>query len=136
MSRIYNTKQKEIILDFLKSKKNQHVSAYEIKNHIYQSGKSVGLTTIYRQLDHLVNEKVINKITVDQQMGSVYEYRDAEHECFHLKCENCQDIVHFHCHKISHLSKHMNDDHGFKIDTSKIIFYGLCKNCSKTKEKL
>ncbi len=130
----YNTKQKEILIDYLKSLKGKHVSVNEIKDYINQKGLSVGLTTIYRQLEKLVEEHLVAKITLDASTSSLYEYIGDEHlhdsdECYHLRCEVCNKIIHFHCHELSHVKQHMYSEHGFQINYTKTIFYGICDKC-------
>ena len=53
----YSTKQKDLILSVIKSKKKE----FTIKD-IYNEIDGVGLTTVYRLVDKLVNEGYINKI--------------------------------------------------------------------------
>ena len=52
----YNTKQKEAVLTCLKEHSEGHVHAADIAEHLARSGSKVGLTTIYRRLDKLVEE--------------------------------------------------------------------------------
>ena len=128
----YNTKQKEILIDYLKSRKNEHVTVNEIKDYVNNKGLNVGLTTIYRQLEKLINEKIVAKITIDSHSGAMFEYIEQNKEdsnCYHLKCEVCNKIIHFHCNELNHIRHHMLEDHGFNINASKIVFYGVCNNC-------
>ena len=59
----YSTKQKEILLDYLKSVENKHFTAGEVCE--YFKGHGIGQSTVYRRLDKLVEEGVIKKYTVD-----------------------------------------------------------------------
>lgn len=130
----YNTKQKEILLEYIKTLDGKHVSVNEIKDYINTKGLKVGLTTIYRQLENLINEGQVAKINLDSSSSAVFEYIGDKHldheDCYHLKCEACNKIVHFHCPELEHIKKHMENDHGFTINSAKTIFYGMCNQCN------
>ena len=34
------------------------------------------------------------------------------------------------CEEIEHMQSHFLKDHNFTLDTTRTVFYGLCKNCS------
>ncbi len=127
----YNTRQKEIILEYLKSLKDKHVTVNEIKEYISLKGEKVGLTTIYRHLDKLIESGLVDKINMDNT--AVFEYIEAGHDTCHLKCEVCNKLIHFQCDELSHVSNHMFKDHGFRINSNKTIFHGICDKCTDLK---
>ena len=51
----YSTKQREVILSFLKEN-NAHVSASDIIFHLREQGYSVSTATVYRTLDKFESE--------------------------------------------------------------------------------
>ena len=124
----YNTKQKDIILDLIK--KNHH--EFTVKD-IYEDIKdSVGLTTIYRLVDKLVDEGRISK-TIGKDNQTYYQYlEECDHENhFYLKCDNCGTMTHIDCDCIGDLSKHISKEHKFKLNESNIIINGICSKCNK-----
>ena len=136
----YKTRQYGDIVSFLQSKKGCHVTAGDVCCHFEQSGKKIGKATVYRQLDRLVEEGVINKYLIDENSGACFEYVDRENdcheECYHCKCEKCGKLIHLECHEIGQLSDHLSGHHGFKIDPKRTVFYGICSECGKTGEKV
>ena len=128
----YKTKQKEQILQYLTSHEGQHVTAQELSRHLEEEGTPVGTATIYRCLDQLVSEGVLRKYTFDSRTCACYEYLPHSHECkrhFHLKCLQCGKLYHVTCEHLSGLEDHILEHHGFQIDQSKTVLYGLCKAC-------
>jgi len=125
-SETYNTKQKDIILEKIK----KHSHEFTIKD-IYEEVKdSVGLTTVYRLVDKLVEEGTINKY-IDKDNITYYEYLEECdcHNHFYLKCENCGEMIHVDCDCIEELSNHIVKEHDFKLSREHIIIKGLCKKC-------
>ena len=49
--------------------------------------------------------------------------------CFHLKCEKCGKLLHLHCEELDHIGGHLFEEHGFKLDPLRTVFYGVCEEC-------
>ena len=123
----YNTKQKDQILNVIKKEKKD----FTIKE-IHEKLDGVGLTTIYRLVDKLVEEKRINK-NINNDNITVYHYlEECSHDNhFYLKCDNCGDLIHIDCDCINDLSKHILKEHGFMLNKRNIFINGLCNKCKK-----
>jgi Fur family ferric uptake transcriptional regulator len=131
-SKSYNTKQKDVIINLIKSKKHSF-TAKEIYNDL---NKEVGLTTIYRLIDSLVNDEILTKNINSNNEASyqILENCDKENH-FYLKCDNCGDLIHIDCDYIEPLKKHIFDEHNFKLNDKHIIINGTCDSCSKKEVK-
>lgn len=130
----YRTRQKEKILQYLIDHAGQHITAQEISRHLSDSGNPVGTATIYRCLEHLVDEGNLRKYTIDSRTGACYEYVPLTGECrrhFHFKCLQCSKLYHVECEQLSALDSHMLEHHGFVIDHSKTVLYGICETCRR-----
>jgi Fur family ferric uptake transcriptional regulator len=131
----YKTRQKEELLSYLKTKPGQHFTARDLMAHLQNQGKNLGASTIYRQLEQLVQEGLVKKYILDGQSAACFEYVGdhdcASQHCFHFKCEKCGQLIHFHCDELEHALAHMLADHGFDTNSLRTVFYGLCENCSK-----
>lgn len=122
----YNTRQREIILDAIRKNKNE----FTIKDIHLNIKDKVGLTTVYRLVDKLVEEGLLNKF-IGKDNITYYQYLEkCEHQNhFYLKCESCGDIVHVDCDCIEEITNHIFLKHDFKPSREHIIIYGICKNC-------
>lgn len=125
-SEVYNTKQKDLIIDCIKSKTNE----FTIKDIYNDLNSSVGLTTIYRLIDKLIEDNIVNK-TISKDNITYYQYLDKceEENHFFLKCDKCGTLIHVDCDCINDLSSHIFKTHNFKQNKEKIIINGTCKNC-------
>ena len=127
-SESYNTKQKDLILGVIKSQKHE----FTIKDIYEKLNKNVGLTTIYRLVDKLVNENILNKyISKDNKKYYQYLKECNEENHFYLKCDKCGDLVHIDCDCIDDLSSHIFKIHKFKPNKKNIIINGICEKCIK-----
>jgi len=126
----YKTKQKEIIINIIKSINHE----FTIKDIYNSLNNKVGLTTIYRVIDNLVNENYVNK-RIDKNNITYYEYleRCDNENHFFLKCNNCGNLTHVDCDCINDLYKHINKNHKFKLNKENIIINGICNKCSERK---
>lgn len=129
----YTTKQQKAVLSCLAAFGTRAVSANEIARTLSESGESVGLATLYRQLEKLERSGNIHKISTDE--GAYYQYCPSHEgrECFLIKCERCGHITHVDCERLSPLYGHLEAEHHFAINPRKTMFYGLCAACREVK---
>ena len=124
----YNTKQKSQILDIIKCLNSE----FTIKDIYNKLDKKVGLTTIYRLVDKLVEDNLLNK-EIGNHNITYYQYLDEckEDNHFYLKCNKCGNLVHVDCDCINDLSNHILKHHKFITNKEKIIINGICNKCIK-----
>lgn len=133
----YRTKQRQAILDFLIENKSSHVTVNRISDHLEAEGNHIGVTTIYRHLDKLLEQGLVRKYTIDGTTSACFQYADASAVCsehFHLKCEKCGRLIHLSCGHVSGICEHIFDEHGFRVDLFRTVLYGICRDCAE-KEK-
>lgn len=133
MKNKYNTKQRERILEYLKENKDSNITAEEILKHFNLIGENIGKATVYRFLNNLVKENIIKKYMVEGRNCSCYQYIEEQNceDHFHLKCEKCNKIIHLECDEFKEVQNHILEEHKFKLDNVKTVFYGICEECKK-----
>ena len=127
----YNTKQREAVLEYIVSLGNTHVTAAQIVSHFENEEVSVGRTTVYRNIDKLIQDGKLRKYNVDGIVGACYQYINDNEGQQHLllKCEDCGDLIHLDCDELDEIHQHIYQDHTFKVNTAKTVFYGKCETC-------
>ena len=70
----YNTKTRQLILDYLINNRQHAVSASNILEHLEAEGASPNPTTVYRYLDKLAGEQRIMKYVADKGEKAVFQY--------------------------------------------------------------
>jgi Fur family ferric uptake transcriptional regulator len=135
-SKNYHTKQQEIILKYLRQKGAGYVTVSHIAAHLKEQGQSVGLTTIYRQLDKFEREGIVHKIVLDGNSGACYQYAGEKNDSFLLKCEGCGGIMPMECSHMEELYRHVLEEHSFRVNPHRTMFYGICDGCLHKKGQL
>lgn len=130
----YHTKNKNVILKCLQANCDKHLTIEQIASLL---NGQVPLASIYRNIDDLVNEGSIRKYIVDRNNSACYQYiGDGNvHNHFHLLCSKCGKLIHLECHEVEHLLSHIEEEHGFKVDISKVTLYGICPDCQKEEKR-
>lgn len=122
----YNTKQKEIIFDVIKKQKHE----FTIKDIYNEISDRTGLTTIYRLVDKLVEDGILNKNISIENITYYYYLGDCNKDNhFYLKCDKCGNMSHIDCDCIGNISSHILKKHGFRPSKKKIIINGTCEKC-------
>lgn len=125
---MYNTKPRKEILKLFQENKNELYTPKMIME-LLSSNKA----TVYRTLEMLYDEGILNRFFDERTNTFQYQYIDENDNCsthLHLKCLVCGKIIHLNCHDANHLINHINLLHGFNVDQKQTIIYGTCKACS------
>ena len=130
----YQTRQKCELLSYLENQPGRHLTAQDVCDGLSELGTPMGLTTVYRQLEVLMAEGLVNKYTLDGKCAC-FEYvpRDSHlaGECFHCKCERCGKLYHMHCKELETIAEHLAEEHHFRLNPLRTVFYGICEDCQK-----
>ncbi len=133
----YQTKQKQLVLNFLVSNPHTQFSAKEIAEQVKEQAQ-IGESTVYRLIKKLTESGEIRRFSGKDVKSVVYQYAGGNghcHEHFHLKCTDCGEFIHLDCKLMKSFEEHCAAHHGFMIDPMKTVFYGLCSACAKEKEE-
>lgn len=132
----YKTKNRQLILDYLRANKNRTVRAADIAKYMETQGCAVNKTTIYRYLDKLEADALVLKYVADKGESAGYQFVDKNAKCqehLHLQCASCGKIIHLDCGFMDEFSEHIRKHHGFVIECKNSILYGTCEECGKKK---
>ena len=87
----YKTQHKEELQKYLSNLEGEHFTVADLVIHFREEGRPIGTTTIYRQLERLCEEGLVNKYLIDQNSPACFEYvgerkeASKEHLFFHCK---------------------------------------------------
>ena len=120
------TRPRQVVLDII-TRANHHLTPAEI----YHKAKSVyphlGLTTVYRTLDLLVQMGYIQRIHLAEGCHS-YAPMERAH-AHHLVCSKCGRAEEFSECDLDSLMQSIQAKTGYKIDVHVLELMGQCPDC-------
>jgi Fe2+/Zn2+ uptake regulation proteins len=132
------TKQRVLILQVLANGFDKHLTAEEIYQLVKVGYPDIGLATVYRTIQLLLELNLINRINLDD--GYVrYEIGDkkgtiGQHH-HHLICLKCKKITSFEGELVNNIGRCVPVSYNFEVNDYEVKLYGYCSECS-TKSKL
>jgi Fur family ferric uptake transcriptional regulator len=104
-------------------------SSKEILEKLRKSGQKVDRTTVYRELQFLLEKEIVKQILLSDTKTR-YEIAQKHHH--HLICTRCKNIKEVNLKKdLKKEEKEINNKSGFKVTNHTLEFYGLCAKCYK-----
>ena len=130
------TVPRQAILDEL-NKTLKHLSAEDVYLAVHKTCPNIGLTTVYRTLELLVQMGLVFKFDFGDGRAR-YELAEGPkgtRHHHHLVCTSCNRVVDYtdfideEVELLSKTEKGLSDKFNFKITNHLIQFYGLCDKC-------
>ncbi|MCP4482378.1 MAG: transcriptional repressor [bacterium] len=115
------TPQRLEIINFLETNPI-HPSAFDIFIEVRKKLSAISLATVYNTLDKLQEEGEIIKLQMANSNKAKYEYNLNDHS--HFVCNECDKI-----YDVWNDIKEKQDIDGHLIQSEKIYYQGVCKNC-------
>ena len=132
------TNQRMIVLDIIASHPAEHLTAEEIYDLAKVNSPEIGLATIYRTVQVLLDLHVIDKVTFDDGFTR-YELNGEEsasgHRHHHAICTGCGKVYSLESDLLDSLEAEVMEKLGFLVMNHEVKLYGLCSECRKNEEK-
>jgi len=130
------TRPREAILDVL-GKTKDHLSAEEIYLSVHKFYPNIGLTTVYRNLELLVEMGMVMKFDFGQgkakyELTDQYSGKGHHHHLVCLKCFRVIDYNEFMDDELQFLKnaqQGLSKKYDFEITGHLIQFHGYCSQC-------
>ncbi|MBO6257791.1 MAG: transcriptional repressor [Succinivibrio sp.] len=131
----YKTKNRSLLVSLFENSAGRALSPTMIQEKLTQTGASIGIATIYRQLDSLVRDGVLQK---DPGLGgphcalySLNSHEVSNEDCFFLKCTSCGRFEKVGCEHLQEFRSHLLAHHSFLLQPGQTYLYGLCRFCAE-----
>jgi Fur family transcriptional regulator, ferric uptake regulator len=127
MSMTQRTRSQERILTVLKDL-DRGISAQDLYLDLRRREEGLGLATIYRALEALKLDGVIQVRTLASGESLYSTMQEDRH---HMTCLQCgSSIMIDHC-PVHELEQQLHRSHQFKIFYHTLEFYGICNECQE-----
>lgn len=128
------TNQRIGVLETLASYPDKHLTAEEIYDKVKQEYPEIGLATVYRTVQLLLELHLIDKISLDD--GCVrYEIarldgNTEKHHHHHLVCLSCGNVFSFEDDLLEQLEAEIEGKLDFHVVDHEVKLYGYCRECA------
>lgn len=122
---IKRTRNQEKVLSLLRSL-GRSISAQELYIELRDRSQSMGLATVYRALEALKLEGVVQMRTLASGESLYSLIQEDRH---HLTCLQCGASIAIDECPVHDLQARLNQAYQFKIYYHTLEFFGLCANC-------
>jgi len=131
--RIKNTKQRNVVLDILKSS-DAPMTAEEIFIETQGSNISMNFSTVYRILNTFVSKDIVIKSSIGEEDKNMYELNKEEHSHY-LICNSFKRMIKIgHC-PLEEYENQIQKNTKFHITGHKLEIYGYCPECAENKDR-
>lgn len=121
------SRQRELILQQVRSRCD-HPTADEIYTTVRDESPGLSLGTVYRNLNQLVQEGEILRVTVP---GGADRFDRDTHPHGHLCCRGCGRVLDVPVDAAA-LESVWSQYKGAKVEDYALSLYGLCADCART----
>ena len=128
------TSQRLMELNILRTHWDEHLTVEEIYDLAKEERPEIGLATIYRTVQVLLELHVIEKVTFDDGFAR-YELNGEEtgsgHRHHHAICTQCGKVYSLETDLLDTLEKQVFKSLGFEVTDHEVKLYGLCSACRR-----
>lgn len=124
------TRQKAAVVSVLQTM-DHFSSAKTIHEELTTRKQSVGLTTVYRTLQSLVDLGEVDVLHTNSG-EALYRHCANEHHHHHLVCEKCGTTVEISGGPVEEWTRTEAANHSFTLTSHTAEVFGLCPACAAT----
>lgn len=105
-------------------------TAQEIHASLHAAGDKIGLATVYRTLQAMVEEDIVDQLRTDD--GEQIFRRCSTGHHHHLVCRDCGRTVEVEGPAVERWTDRVAVEHGFTDVSHTLELFGRCSQCSST----
>ena len=129
------TTQRILVLEALSSCPDGHLTAEEIYDLVRAAYPEIGLATVYRTIQLLLELHLIDRINLDDgfvryEIGEMKESRTRHHH-HHLICRQCGKVISFQDDLLEELEEKIQRTMHFTVSDHEAKLYGYCEECRR-----
>ena len=130
------TNQRLLVLQVLAENKDRHLTAEDIYELVKEDYPEIGLATIYRTVQLLLEMQLVDRINLDDgcvryEIGTLIEGGEGKHHHHHLICKSCGKVWSFEDDLLEELESYIERKTDFHVLDHELKFYGQCKECAE-----
>ena len=129
-----NSARRHRILEYLQGVE-RFLSSQEIHKQLQARGDSLGLATVYRQLEILVEEGHVDSIVSPKGEKLFRHCGVNEDHHHHIICKKCGSTRQIEISEVESMAEMAAKKYGFSDVSHSLEIFGICEKCSHTREQ-
>lgn len=107
-----------------------HLSADDVASELSRRGSDIGLATVYRTIDLLVQSGLVVERDFGEGFRRFETARDVPHH-EHLLCTICGKVTEFRDERLERMTTLVAESHGYARQRHRLVIYGVCDDCQR-----
>ena len=103
--------------------------AQEIHEALGERGSTVGLASVYRALDGLVEQGLLQRVDFGDGIARYEPVRAGHEHHHHLVCESCGKVETFHDAALERAIESIEKQTGYDVTSHDVVLRGACADC-------
>jgi Fur family transcriptional regulator, ferric uptake regulator len=104
-------------------------SASALHETLLAGGRSIGLASVYRVLDSLLESGLVQRIDVGDGVARYEPVRSEGGHHHHLVCTGCGKVEAFSDAGLEQAIHRVEASSGYAVDTHDVVLHGSCAGC-------
>lgn len=121
-----STRQRAVVRDLV-AEFESFKSAQDIHHILRGRGETIGLSTVYRNLQTLAEDDLVD--TVRNEQGEVLYRKCSSKHHHHLVCRTCGRVVEVTGPAVERWADRAAEENGFSDVSHTVEIFGMCSEC-------
>ena len=105
------------------------LTAQEIFDRLRASGRRVGIASVYRVLDLLTSEGLVQRIDLGSGIARYEPIHAGGGHHHHLVCDACGKVEAFEDSRLEHAIHRLEETSGYAVAGHDVVLHGACGDC-------
>lgn len=133
------TRQRLLVLELMAAHPGEHLTAEDIYALAKQQYPDIGLATIYRTVQVLLDLKLLDRISFDDgfarfELAKLPGEENRGHHHHHAICLGCGRVFPFEEDLLDTLEQSLMERLGFAVTDHEVKLFGYCRSCRENRE--
>jgi Fur family ferric uptake transcriptional regulator len=116
------------VIDFLGGQ-SCCLGAQEIHEALAAGGARIGLASVYRAVDSLVEVGIVQRVEVGDGIARYEPARGGDGHHHHLVCDDCGKLEPFHDDALEAAIEAVERSTGYAVASHDVVLHGACTDC-------
>jgi Fur family ferric uptake transcriptional regulator len=105
------------------------LSAQEIHEGLRESGVRIGVASVYRALDGLMQLDLVQRVELGDGIARFEPVRPGGDHHHHLVCDDCGKVEPFEDPTLESAIERVAVGHGYSVAAHDVVLHGACNDC-------